>query len=48
MMNSDAASPSSFVHVVIAEDSRIQAKILQKLLVEAGYQVRVAPDGAEA
>ena len=36
------------VDVVIAEDSRIQAKILQKHLVEAGYQVRVAPNGAEA
>ncbi len=34
--------------MVIAEDSRIQAKILQKHLVEAGYQVRVAPNGAEA
>ena len=36
------------VHIVIAEDSRIQAKILQKHLVDAGYVVRVAPHGAAA
>jgi sigma-B regulation protein RsbU (phosphoserine phosphatase) len=34
--------------VVIAEDSGIQAKILRKRLVEAGYDVRVGNDGAEA
>lgn len=34
--------------VVVAEDSRIQAKILQKRLVEAGYDVRVGANGLEA
>jgi sigma-B regulation protein RsbU (phosphoserine phosphatase) len=36
------------VDVVIAEDSRIQSQILQKRLREAGYNVRAAPNGAEA
>jgi sigma-B regulation protein RsbU (phosphoserine phosphatase) len=36
------------VDVVIAEDSRIQSRILQKRLQEAGYTVRAAPNGAEA
>jgi phosphoserine phosphatase RsbU/P len=30
---------------VIAEDSRIQAKVLERLLMQVGYQVFVAPDG---
>jgi sigma-B regulation protein RsbU (phosphoserine phosphatase) len=34
--------------VVIAEDSRIQAKILQKRLTEAGHSVRWGENGAEA
>jgi phosphoserine phosphatase RsbU/P len=34
--------------VLIAEDSRIQAKILEQFLIQAGYQVRVAQDGAAA
>lgn len=34
--------------VVIAEDSRLQAKMLQKRLVEAGYEVRVGTNGREA
>ncbi len=36
------------VSVLIAEDSRIQAKMLEKKLLEAGYQVRVAEDGSKA
>ncbi|MHC5113967.1 MAG: SpoIIE family protein phosphatase [Planctomycetota bacterium] len=36
------------VSVLVAEDSRIQAQILAKKLVEAGYEVRVAGDGAAA
>jgi sigma-B regulation protein RsbU (phosphoserine phosphatase) len=36
------------VDVVIAEDSRIQSRILQKRLHDAGYAVRAAPNGAEA
>ncbi len=43
-----ASAPSQPVDVVIAEDSRIQSKILQKHLVQAGYQVRAASNGAEA
>ena len=34
------------VSVLIVEDSRIQARILEKNLVEAGFQVRVADNGA--
>ena len=44
----NAAPANEPVRIVIAEDSRIQAKILQKHLVGAGYEVRVAPDGAQA
>lgn len=36
------------VDVVIAEDSRIQAKMLERRLVEAGHTVRWAIDGAKA
>ena len=35
-------------HVLIAEDSKVQAEMLCNLLVEAGYQVAVAHDGAQA
>lgn len=45
---SDSSPSPHPVQVVIAEDSRIQAKILQKHLVEAGYEVRVASHGAAA
>lgn len=34
--------------VLIAEDSRIQAKILENRLIQTGYRVRTAPDGAAA
>ncbi len=34
--------------VLIAEDNRLQAKILQDRLVSVGYRVRVGRDGAEA
>ncbi len=44
----DTLKPSGPVRIVVAEDSRIQAKILQKHLLTAGYEVRVAPDGAQA
>ena len=36
------------VDVLIAEDSRIQARILQKRLVDAGHAVRWAENGADA
>jgi DNA-binding response OmpR family regulator len=36
------------VDVVIAEDSRIQAKILQKRLTDAGHAVRWAENGSDA
>lgn len=39
---------SEKVQVLIAEDSRIQAQILAKKLVEGGFAVRVAEDGAVA
>lgn len=34
--------------ILIAEDSRIQAKILERGLMQAGYHVMVAHDGAAA
>ena len=34
--------------VLIAEDSKIQAKILENRLIQAGYAVHVAHDGAAA
>ena len=40
-------SPSS-VDIVIAEDSRIQAKILERRLTEAGHRVRWGADGQAA
>jgi sigma-B regulation protein RsbU (phosphoserine phosphatase) len=36
------------VHVVIAEDSRIQARMLQRRLIEAGHEVRWGETGADA
>ncbi len=36
------------VRIVIAEDSRIQAKVLEKRLTTAGYHVRWGADGREA
>ena len=33
---------------LIAEDSKIQAKVLQQRLAQAGYTVHVAHDGAAA
>lgn len=41
-------SPNAGVSVLIAEDSRIQAQILEARLVEAGFDVRVAENGAIA
>ena len=38
----------SEVSVLIAEDSRTQAQVLSKKLTEAGFQVRVAENGAIA
>lgn len=35
----------SITHVLIAEDNRLQAKVLQDRLVKAGYQVRWATNG---
>ena len=40
-----AAGPTAGVDVLIAEDSRMQAKILQKRLTEAGHTVRWAENG---
>ena len=42
------AAPSGGVDVVIAEDSRIQAKMLQRRLTEAGHTVRWGETGADA
>jgi phosphoserine phosphatase RsbU/P len=36
------------IRIVIAEDSRIQAKVLEKRLTTAGYSVRWGADGREA
>lgn len=43
----NGAGPNALI-ALIAEDSRIQAKVLEGRLIEAGYIVRVASDGAEA
>lgn len=40
-------TPPPGPRVLIAEDSRIQAKILENRLTQAGYVVRVAQDGAQ-
>ena len=45
-MNSNG--PTHSVSVLIAEDSRIQAKILEQKLLDAGYHVRVAENGEVA
>ena len=45
---SSPASPRRCVDVLIAEDSRIQAKMLEKRLQDAGHTVRWAIDGAKA
>ena len=42
-MNSDQS-----IRIVIAEDSRIQAKMLIKRLESAGYEVRWGANGSEA
>jgi len=49
-MNVGVAAPNTAagVDVVIAEDSRIQAKMLQRRLVEAGHTVRWGETGADA
>jgi sigma-B regulation protein RsbU (phosphoserine phosphatase) len=49
-MNADGAASvaGGGVDVVIAEDSRIQAKMLQRRLVEAGHTVRWGETGADA
>jgi len=44
----DAVAPRSGVDVVIAEDSRIQAKMLMRRLTEAGHTVRWGETGADA
>jgi len=43
-----SAPPAGGVDVLIAEDSRMQAKILQKRLTDAGHVVRWAENGALA
>jgi len=49
-MNAGVAAPNAAagVDVLIAEDSRIQAKMLQRRLVEAGHAVRWGETGADA
>ncbi len=44
-MNESDVQPTD---VLIAEDNRLQAKILEDRLVRAGYRVRIGRDGAEA
>ena len=49
-MHAEVAAPvaGAGVDVLIAEDSRIQAKMLQRRLVEAGHTVRWGETGADA
>ena len=42
MNHSDSVTPAS---LLVVEDSRVQATILQNKLIEAGYDVRIAEDG---
>ncbi len=47
-MTSNGTTNSDRISVLIAEDSRIQAQVLQKKLSEAGFDVQVAENGALA
>ena len=47
-MAQDSGAAPGGVDVLIAEDSRMQARILQRALTEAGHQVRWAENGAAA
>lgn len=47
-MADEGGRPAGGVDVLIAEDSRMQAKILQKRLTDAGHTVRWAENGALA
>ncbi len=47
-MADEVGRPAGGVDVLIAEDSRMQAKILQKRLTDAGHTVRWAENGALA
>jgi sigma-B regulation protein RsbU (phosphoserine phosphatase) len=44
----DIGRPRTGVNVLIAEDSRMQARLLQKKLAEAGHSVRWGENGADA
>lgn len=44
----DSSSNNPPIDVLLAEDNRLQAKVLQDNLVKAGYQVRVGRDGQMA
>ena len=44
-MNDSAMTPDKKVEVLIAEDNRLQAKILSDRLEKSGYNVRIAGDG---
>ena len=46
--NESPGAQAAGVDVLIAEDSRIQAKILQKRLIDAGHAVRWGENGADA
>ncbi|MEM9827956.1 MAG: SpoIIE family protein phosphatase [Planctomycetota bacterium] len=46
--SSDTPTDNEGIDVVIAEDNRLQAKVLADRLTKAGYQVRVAVNGREA
>ena len=40
-------SPKPMSNILIVEDSSIQAEMLRRILIDAGYQVRVGRDGEE-
>ena len=48
MVAETGTAPAGGVDVLIAEDSRMQARILQKRLTDAGHTVRWAENGALA
>ncbi len=47
-MSVDTAASSCRRHIVVAEDSATQAELLRQSLVEEGFEVTVAHDGADA
>ena len=46
-MNSESKNPNSKFRILVVEDSPIQAEVLKRTLVQQGYEVLMAENGAE-